>query len=305
MSSLYRASRLAISPLPVPTAWYAIPLRLIVGFGFVQHGYAKLARGPEHFINLLHAMGLPGDFLLGWATIVVEIIGGLLILLGALVPLATLPMGIVLLVAIVTVHLPNGFSSIKLESFDAAGAHFGQPGYETDLLYLAGLVALCFGGAGPLSIDGILRRCPLLFRLAHNDGEHDDRDAACARCSLARAGSAANHFAFSTGDAEQNLNPLNGAAKLALDGAQANLDHYGEIVSEVHRRSALLAWRGRFHAANDGTSELAQRAIDTYLAHAAVLAEIGTKLQLECEIILLRSARNSSNFTEPHAHNGP
>ena len=74
------------------------------------------------------------------------------------IPLATIPMGIILLVAIFTVHLPNGFSSIKLQSFDAAGAHFGQPGYETDLLYLAGLIALCLGGAGPFSIDGLLSR---------------------------------------------------------------------------------------------------------------------------------------------------
>jgi putative oxidoreductase len=59
-------------------------------------------------------------------------------------------------VAIVTVHLPNGFSSIKLVSYDSMGAHFGQPGYETDLLYLAGLLALCIGGAGPLSLDGYL-----------------------------------------------------------------------------------------------------------------------------------------------------
>ena len=107
---------------------------------------------------MLHAMGVPGNFLLGWATIIVEIIGGLLILLGALIPLATLPMVIVLLVAIVTVHLPYGFSSIKLQSFDAAGAHFGQPGYETDLLYLAALIALCLGGAGPLSVDRLLNR---------------------------------------------------------------------------------------------------------------------------------------------------
>ena len=56
-----------------------------------------------------------------------------MILVGALIPLATIPMMIVLLVAIVVMHLPNGFSSIKLQSFDAAGAHFGQPGYETDL----------------------------------------------------------------------------------------------------------------------------------------------------------------------------
>ena len=150
--------RLSILPLPVPAAWYALPLRLIIGFGFMQHGYAKLARGPEDFIGVLHAMGLPVPFILGWATIIVELVGGLLILAGALIPLSTVPMAIVLLVAIFTVHFPNGFSSIKLQSFDAAGAHFGQPGYETDLLYLAGLVALCFGGAGPISIDGLLNR---------------------------------------------------------------------------------------------------------------------------------------------------
>ncbi len=154
-----RFRELAISPLPVPAAWYAIPIRLIVGLGFMQHGYAKLARGPEDFIGMLHAIGVPAPFLAGWATIIVEIVGGMLIPVGAFVPLATPPMLFVLFVAIFTVHLPNGFSSIKLQSFDAAGAHFGQPGYETDLLYIAGLVALCLGGAGPLSVDRFLRRC--------------------------------------------------------------------------------------------------------------------------------------------------
>jgi putative oxidoreductase len=158
MTLLAQASKLATSSLPLPTAWYAIPLRLIVGFGFLQHGYAKLARGPEDFINVLHAIGVPAAFLLGWATIIVELIGGLLILLGAFVPVVSIPMIVVLMVAIFSVHLPNGFSSIKLQSFDAAGAHFGQPGYETDLLYIAALVALCLGGAGPLSVDGAVGR---------------------------------------------------------------------------------------------------------------------------------------------------
>lgn len=158
MSLLKRFRDLAVSPLPVPAAWYAIPIRLIVGFGFMQHGYAKLARGPEDFISVLHAIGVPAALLAGWATIIVELVGGFLVFIGALVPLATVPMLFVLLVAIFTVHLPNGFSSIKLQSFDASGAHFGQPGYETDLLYFAGLVALCFGGAGSLSVDRFLRR---------------------------------------------------------------------------------------------------------------------------------------------------
>ena len=148
-------ARLTSPPLQ---AWQAVPLRLIAGFGFMQHGYAKLARGPEHFTAILHALGVPAPDLLAWATIGVELLGGLAVLLGLLIPLASIPMAVVLLVAIFTVHLPNGFSSIKLLSVDAAGAHFGQPGYETDLLYLAALVALALGGSGPLSLDRLLLR---------------------------------------------------------------------------------------------------------------------------------------------------
>lgn len=154
----------AVSPLPVPAGWYALPLRLIVGYGFFAHGYAKLARGPDNFAGILHAIGMPFPDLLSWATVVVEIVGGLMILAGALVPLITVPMLVVLLVAIVTVHLPNGFSSIKLMSYDASGAHFGQPGYETDLLYIAGLVALSIAGAGPWSVDNYLQRRWSRFR---------------------------------------------------------------------------------------------------------------------------------------------
>lgn len=153
MTDLTALRRLAVSPLPVLACWYALPLRLIVGLGFAEHGYAKLARGPEHFVAILHAIGLPLPELFGWATVVVEILGGLMILAGAFVTAAAVPMIVVLLVAILTVHLPNGFSSIKLIAYDASGAHFGQPGYETDLLYIAALAALCLGGTGPLSID--------------------------------------------------------------------------------------------------------------------------------------------------------
>jgi putative oxidoreductase len=139
--------------IPQRPSWFAIPLRLIVGYGFMEHGYAKLARGPESFAAILHALGMPAPALFAWATILVELFGGLAVLVGALVPLASIPMIVVLLVAIFTVHVPNGFSSIKLQSVDGMGAHFGQPGYETDLLYVAGLIALVLGGSGPLALD--------------------------------------------------------------------------------------------------------------------------------------------------------
>jgi DHA2 family multidrug resistance protein len=140
------------------SAWWTLPVRAIVGFGFMEHAYAKLARGPESFTAILHALGMPFPALLSWATILTELIGGAAVLLGVLIPLVSIPMIVVLLVAIVTVHLPNGFSSIKLQSVDAAGAHFGRPGYETDLLYLAAIVALAMGGPGPLMLDRALAR---------------------------------------------------------------------------------------------------------------------------------------------------
>lgn len=135
-----------------------IPIRLIVGYGFMEHGLAKLERGVGSFADILHAIGTPFPLPMAWATVVVEIVGGIAILLGAFVTAASIPMTIILLVAILTVHLPNGFSSIKLLSVTAEGVYFGQPGYETDLLYLAGLMALVMGGSGRWSIDGWLVR---------------------------------------------------------------------------------------------------------------------------------------------------
>ena len=134
--------------------WAPIPLRLVVGYGFLVHGYAKLVKGPDVFAGILHAIGVPAPHLMAWLTILIEVLGGVAVLLGAFVPLVSVPMAAVLLVAMFTVHLPYGFSSIKLMAVTAAGAVFGPPVYETDLLYLACLAALVAGGSGPLAIGG-------------------------------------------------------------------------------------------------------------------------------------------------------
>ncbi|HTJ86337.1 MAG TPA: DoxX family protein [Terriglobales bacterium] len=138
--------------------WLAIPLRLIVGYGFVAHGYAKLIHGPAHFAAILNALGVPAPGLAAWLTILTELVGGASVLLGAYVELASIPMAVVLLSAMFTVHLRYGFSSIKLQAVTAAGAQFGPPGYEVDLLYLACLGAMVLGGPGPFAIGGTLWR---------------------------------------------------------------------------------------------------------------------------------------------------
>ena len=137
-------------------SWWAFPLRMIVGYGFIAHGFAKLSTGPGGFSNTLDALGVPAPDVMAWATILVELIGGFAVLIGAFVWVASIPLAVVLLVAMFTVHLPYGFSSIRLVAVTPAGAQFGPPGYEINLLYLASLAALVVGGSGPLSIDALL-----------------------------------------------------------------------------------------------------------------------------------------------------
>src|SRR5262245_17784548 len=138
--------------------WAPVPLRLIVGFGFMQHGFAKLSRGSDAFVTILHALGVPAPHFMARLTILIELLGGLAVMLGAFVTLVSLPMAALLLVAILTVHLPYGFSTIKLLAVTPAGAQFGPVGYECNLLYLACLAALVLGGSGPLAIDGLIRK---------------------------------------------------------------------------------------------------------------------------------------------------
>jgi putative oxidoreductase len=158
--SLERAykSLFALSDRPSIARWAPVALRLVVGCGFMQHGFAKRFRGPEDFALILDAMGVPAPHFMARLTILTELFGGLAVLAGALVPLVSVPLAAVLLVAIFTVHLRYGFSSIKLMNVISGQPQFGPPGYECDLLYLAGLAALVVGGSGPLATDGYLRR---------------------------------------------------------------------------------------------------------------------------------------------------
>ena len=138
--------------------WALLPLRLTVGFGFLAHGLAKLGRGPEKFAVILHALGVPVPHLAAWAIPLLEVAGGIGLMAGlAVIPL-TVPLAAVMLTAMFGVHFRYGFSSIRLEAVTSEGAKFGPIGYELNLLYLAGLLALGLGGGGPASLDGVLER---------------------------------------------------------------------------------------------------------------------------------------------------
>lgn len=143
------------SKLPI-ARWTPVPLRLIIGYGFIEHGFAKLSKGPDAFAAVLQALGVPNPHFMAWLTILIELLGGFAVILGAFVVLVSVPMVVILSVAMFTVHLPYGFSSIKLMTVNAAGAKFGPPGYEVNLLYIACLAALVMGGSGPFAVDGLI-----------------------------------------------------------------------------------------------------------------------------------------------------
>jgi putative oxidoreductase len=143
----WRETRARLAPYAL------IFLRLVVGYGFLAHGLAKWSRGPAAFAGILQATGVPLPHFMAWLTIATEIGAGIAFLIGAFVPLVSIPAVILLGVAIFTVHLPYGFISIKLMSVNNGRAQFGPPGYECDLLYIPCIVALSSVGPTPWSLD--------------------------------------------------------------------------------------------------------------------------------------------------------
>ena len=97
----------------IVSRWAPLSLRLIVGYGFLAHGYAKLSRGPETFAVVLHTIGIPMPFLLAWLTTLVELIGGFAVLIGAFIPIVSLPMAVVLLDS--AVHDPSALRLLLRE----------------------------------------------------------------------------------------------------------------------------------------------------------------------------------------------
>lgn len=138
--------------------WAPLALRLAIGYGFIVHGWAKLGRGPDKFANVLDWMGVPLPDVMAWVVTLVEIFGGLAILAGAFVTLVSIPLMAIHLVAMFGVHLQYGFSSVNTVGLTTAGPQFGPPGFEVNLLYIAGLLAIMMGGGGVWSVDRLLAR---------------------------------------------------------------------------------------------------------------------------------------------------
>lgn len=139
--------------MSLPLRWGLVPLRLVVGFGFLAHGWAKWRRGPAGFAKLLAQIGAPLPHVTAWVVTLTEIVGGIALMLGALVVVVSIPLIVSMLVAMFTVQLRFGFSSVNTIGLTPEGPVFGPPGYEINLLYIGALLALAVAGPSAWSVD--------------------------------------------------------------------------------------------------------------------------------------------------------
>lgn len=116
-------------------------MRLALGAIMVAHGYHKVFGGLHHHAQMVAGLGLPAW--LGYVSAFVELLGGLLILVGFFTRAAAFALCVELVVAIWKVHLHNGL--------------VGPTGFEFPLAVATLAFALIFFGGGPIAIDHVLR----------------------------------------------------------------------------------------------------------------------------------------------------
>jgi putative oxidoreductase len=135
--------------------WSDVPLRAALAAVFIVHGSGKLFGGLEGFSGMLGGMGVPLPGVMAWVVALTEFVGGIFMALGLLVRLVALGHMAIMLVAIFTVHLSQGF---KLHGILGPNGQPQAAGFEFQFALLMIALALLIRGAGPLSLDRVIRK---------------------------------------------------------------------------------------------------------------------------------------------------
>ena len=122
-----------------------LPLRIVLGLVFIYHGYLKLFTGnfPGGTAGFFASLGIPLPTFFAIIVSLLEFFGGIALLLGLMTRYASVLLAVNMLVALLLVHLPNGF--------------LVPGGVEFPLTLFAGLLTLALLGSGKYSVDDYLK----------------------------------------------------------------------------------------------------------------------------------------------------
>jgi putative oxidoreductase len=129
-------------------AGYApLVVRVLAGVIMAAHGWQKLQGGPSGFGQALAGLGVPLPQLMAYVVTLVELIGGVLLIVGLLSRLAALLLTIDLVMAILLIKVNIGL----LSPTDGSGV-----GAELELALIAGFLVVLLAEPGRLSVDQAL-----------------------------------------------------------------------------------------------------------------------------------------------------
>jgi len=113
-----------------------------VAYGFYEPAVTKW-KDIDGIATWFGSMGIPFPTLNAYMAASTEVLGVVLLTLGLFTRLISIPLMVVMVVAIITVHLGNGFSA-------------GDNGFEIPLYYMLFLFIFMSHGAGDYSLDYLI-----------------------------------------------------------------------------------------------------------------------------------------------------
>ncbi|HYK50270.1 MAG TPA: DoxX family protein [Terriglobales bacterium] len=126
-------------------SWGITVLRVVLGIVYLAHGWQKLfGMGFHGVAGFFGGAGIPLPFVSAVIVTLVEFLGGIALIIGLFTRWAAALNGFDMIVAILVVHLKNGFLK--------------PGGFEHPLTLLAACLALVWLGPGAASVDGALAK---------------------------------------------------------------------------------------------------------------------------------------------------
>jgi putative oxidoreductase len=119
-------------------------LRVVLGVIFIAHGAPSLFGGMDGTAAFLASLGIPLPLFAAWAVRLLEFVGGICLVAGFLVTPVALLLAVEMMAGVVLVHAARGFYVIGAQA---------NGGIEFNLLLVASLLMLVFGGPGLAAID--------------------------------------------------------------------------------------------------------------------------------------------------------